>query len=207
MLTEKQMEDAIANDPGHYIEDGLRLLARQHRIGNYIFDLLFEDRRGAKLIVEIQKGVLDRAHSYKILDYFDEYKNRNSEDFVDIMIIANEIPPERKKRLSSYGIAFKEIPEENFPTRGPSSLEPLPLEPGWNKEALEKIESWLRTYISNLPTGHIDKTGNVARQSRNIAHILPGGNAEGIRYLMGKLTGEGFVEFIDKLHFKVLRGK
>jgi len=71
-LTEKDMEDLIVLTPKRYInEDGLKLVARQYRIGKYIFDLLFEDRYKSKLLVEIQKGTLDRNHTYKILDYYD----------------------------------------------------------------------------------------------------------------------------------------
>ncbi len=71
-MLEKDMENAIVADPVKYIgEENLKLIARQYRIGNYIFDLLFEDRHGAKLIVEIQRGTLDRTHTYKILDYIE----------------------------------------------------------------------------------------------------------------------------------------
>jgi RecB family endonuclease NucS len=70
MITEKIMEDAICNDPERYIgEKGLKLIARQYSIGTYRFDLLFEDSHGKSLIVEIQKGKLNREHTYKILDY------------------------------------------------------------------------------------------------------------------------------------------
>jgi hypothetical protein len=50
------------------------------------------------------------------MDYYDEYKSRHPEHFVELMIIANKIPRERRERLSSYGIAFKEIPESEFPS-------------------------------------------------------------------------------------------
>ena len=71
-MLEKDKENAIVADPVKYIgEENLKLIARQYRIGNYIFDLLFEDRHGAKLIVEIQRGTLDRTHTYKILDYIE----------------------------------------------------------------------------------------------------------------------------------------
>jgi RecB family endonuclease NucS len=73
MLTEKAMEDAIAENPEKYLESGLVLKERQHRVGNYIFDLLFQDRHGAKLIVELQKGTLDRNHTYKILVTFKRF--------------------------------------------------------------------------------------------------------------------------------------
>jgi len=50
-LSEKNMEDVIAGNPKKFLgEDGLKLIARQYRIGNYSFDMLFEDRHSAKLI-------------------------------------------------------------------------------------------------------------------------------------------------------------
>ena len=109
------MEDAIAKDPEKYLEEkGLKLIKRQHVIGSYRFDLLFEDRHNGKLIVEIQKGTLDRNHTYRILDYYDEYKEKNPQDFIDVMIVANTIPSERKKRLNSLSISYREIPESMF---------------------------------------------------------------------------------------------
>jgi hypothetical protein len=115
MLSEKDIENAICQNPEKYLgEKGLRLISRQYRIANYIFDLLFEDRHGAKLIVEIQKGVLDRNHTYKILDYYHSFKENHPGEFVELMVIANEIPIERKRRLSQFGVSFIEIPEAEF---------------------------------------------------------------------------------------------
>jgi predicted transport protein len=117
MFSEKDMEEAICSNPQKYLgEEGLKLIAQQYRIGGYIFDLLFEDRHGAKLIVEIQKGTLDRDHTYKILDYYDEYKEGHPNDFIELMVISNRIPVEWKKRLHALGITFKEIPESEFPS-------------------------------------------------------------------------------------------
>jgi hypothetical protein len=112
---EKDMEDLILKDTKKYLnEDGLELVSRQYSIGNYRFDLLFEDRHGAKLIVEIQRGTLDRNHTYKIFDYYDEFKEQNPGEFVELMVIANKIPRERRNRLKSMGITFKEIPQNVF---------------------------------------------------------------------------------------------
>lgn len=122
-FSEKLMEDAIVANPFKFIkEDGLTLIARQYRISSYIFDLLFEDRHGGKLIVEIQKGTLDRTHTYKILDYYHEFKEKNPFEYIDIMVIANIIPHERKKRLGDLGIAFKEIPVSSFINNSKYSL-------------------------------------------------------------------------------------
>ncbi len=219
MLTEKAMEDAIAQNPERYLETGLILKARQYRIGDYVFDLLFEDRHGANLIVELQKGTLDRNHTYKILDYYDEYKSKNPEQFVDIMIIANKIPRERRDRLSSYGIAFKEIPETDFPQIQSPIIDP-PLPPPapteykemgvkgpavWNKAALAQVESWFTEFIRDFSVGDVLDVGKAARQSRKVAHILPEGNIDGFRHILSKLASERYIEPIDKQHFKILR--
>ena len=112
---EKDMEDLIVLNPQKYLgESGLKLIKRQHSTKNYRFDLLFKDRHGAVLIVEIQRGTLDRNHTYKILDYYDEYKINNPVEFIELMVVANRITTERRERLSAYGITFKEIPESIF---------------------------------------------------------------------------------------------
>lgn len=115
MLSEKEMEDQIASYPERFLgERLLSVVARQFRIGRYIFDLLLEDRHGGKLIVEIQKGTLDRNHTYKILDYYDEYREANPHEFIDVMVVANQITSERKKRLHALGVEFRELPEQLF---------------------------------------------------------------------------------------------
>lgn len=57
---------------------------------------------------------MDRNHTYKILDYFDEFKKQNPSAFIDLIIVANKIPRERRERLQCYGITFFEIPESFF---------------------------------------------------------------------------------------------
>jgi len=125
-MLEKQMEDQIAAQPERFLEKDLKLMSRQLRIGNYRFDLLFEDRHGGKLIVEIQRGTLDREHTYKILDYYHEYRDQNPQDFIDLMVVANQIPAERKKRLLDLGIEFRELPISLFDD--PAEVVPEPVE-------------------------------------------------------------------------------
>jgi hypothetical protein len=64
--------------------------------------------------VELQRGSLDRYHLYKVLDYFDQYKDRHPQQFVEVMVVANLITAERKARLASRGVEFREIPAEVF---------------------------------------------------------------------------------------------
>ena len=217
MLTEKGMEDAIAKNPEKYIEKGLKLLSRQYRIGQYIFDLLFEDRHGSKLIVELQKGTLDRNHTYKIMDYYDEYKDKNPNEFVELMIIANKIPRERRNRLSSYGISFKEIPETEFPhsvvseeklTSNNKSLSssfshPTNISSSWDMQALNNVDNWLKGYLNRLPIGEHFEVGETAKSTRSIAEIKRRGNIDGVRYLLWKFHEGGHIDFPDNLHFRV----
>lgn len=66
------------------------------------------------MIVEIQLGTLDRNHTYKILDYYDEYKEKNLGNFIELMVVANTITHERRKRLNALGVNHREIPAEVF---------------------------------------------------------------------------------------------
>jgi hypothetical protein len=153
MITEKDMENAIVQDPEKYLgEKGLVLVEQQHRIGSYRFDLLFEDRFGARLIVELQKGTLDREHTYKILDYYDEYKEHHPNEFIELMVIANRIPEERKRRLNSFGVSFREIPEDEFaPASSPDELisPPQPSSRGKTGSSSITLTPDKRVYESN----------------------------------------------------------
>ncbi len=239
MITEQLMEDKIADEPSKYIgEEGLKLVARQYTIGQYRFDLIFEDRHGAKLIVELQRGTLDRNHTYKILDYYDEYKEAHPKDFIELMVIANTIPQERKARLSAHGISFKEIPESEFiedmddisiddeiheetpqekvmrirtykdgnnhGNQLPFLKHPKNISAKWHEPSLAKVEKWIRTRIKEMSPGITVSIGDFAKASRSVAHILPQGNIDGVRYLLSKLYEEKLIDFTDNLHFRIL---
>lgn len=155
------MEDSIVNNPEKFInEKGLRLLSRQYRVGTYIFDLLFEDRHSGKLIVEIQKGTLDRTHTYKILDYYHEYKEKNPRDFIDIMVIANIIPPERKRRLNDLGIAFREMPISTF------------------LETNLETPKYSTSNDNNLIQQSIEKKSKNAKEAKTVDQHLEGASSE-----------------------------
>jgi hypothetical protein len=149
VIDEKTMEDLIAADPEYYLrEPGLELIGRQVTIGPYRFDLLFRDRTGARLIVEIQKGTLDRTHTYKILDYYEAYKELHPDEFVEVMVVANTIPAERKQRLDSKGIDYREVPVARFldraadksgSKRGPKEATPLTADSGLVKASSPRI--------------------------------------------------------------------
>ena len=49
------------------------------------------------------------------MDYRDEYKEVHPKEFIDVMVIANIIPPERERRLLGHAIEFRAIPKSDFP--------------------------------------------------------------------------------------------
>jgi uncharacterized RDD family membrane protein YckC len=114
-LTESDMEDAIAAEPEKFLgKSGLKLVARQYRVGRYVFGLLFEEAHGAKVIVEVQLGALDRYHTYKVSDYYDEYKEGHLGEFIEVMVAANRVPYTCRRRLRALGVSWREIPAESF---------------------------------------------------------------------------------------------
>ena len=95
-------------------ETGLVFQGEEVRMGDFRFDLVFRDRQGATLLVELQRGRLDRTHLYKVLDYADRYRAANPGTDVECMVVANEISGEYKDRLQARGIDYREISLTRF---------------------------------------------------------------------------------------------
>jgi len=115
MFSEEDMENAIATNPTRFLKrKGLKLLCRQHAIGKFRFDLLFEDQVGRKIIVEIQKGTLDRNHSFKIVDYSLKYRDMHPGEEVEVIIVANVILPDRRQFFDELKFSYVEIPDEDI---------------------------------------------------------------------------------------------
>lgn len=116
MFSEQDMENAIAENPTRFLKRrDLKLLFRQYSIGKFRFDLLFADQSGRKkIIVEIQKGTLDRNHSFKIVDYSLKYRAMHPDEEVEVIIVANAISQERKRFFSELNYSFIEIPDEEI---------------------------------------------------------------------------------------------
>jgi len=175
-FSEKQMAEVIIAHAQELLGEQLRLIERNLWIGRYELDLLFGDRHGAKLIVELQRGSLDRYHLYKVLDYYDEYKARHPEEFVEVMVVANLISPERKERLGNRGINFREIPDETIrrylarDSSLPSSLPPKTSTPRdratkITDELMDNAPQWFLDHLSTLQQ-------SVSQQTKNLPAIF-----------------------------------
>ncbi|KPV64459.1 MAG: hypothetical protein AOA66_0150 [Candidatus Bathyarchaeota archaeon BA2] len=67
-FSESDMEEIMAGHP-EIIEDGLTLLGRQVSLGHLRADLLFKDKFGDTLVVELKRGNIKRGHVGQIIEY------------------------------------------------------------------------------------------------------------------------------------------
>jgi hypothetical protein len=77
-------------------------------------DLVFEDRHGLLLIIELKRGNLPRGAIDQLLDYFGMMKLRFPQKAVALMVEANVIPPERQLTCESYNIGCRPIAKKTF---------------------------------------------------------------------------------------------
>ena len=113
-MTEREMEDLLWNFPELLLNEPLTRHKRQQSTNVGRSDLIFRDKFGRLLIVELKKGVLPRGALYQLEDYFGAVKLQYPETPVEKMVVANSIPPERKIACEQYYIECREIPEIKF---------------------------------------------------------------------------------------------
>jgi len=109
-FTESDMEEIIAKYPV-LIEDQLTLLGRQVSLGNLRVDLLFRDRLGDTLVVELKKGVIKREHIGQIMEYSGTLYDEKP---VRLMLVGNRVPQSFRRSLEYHGIEWREITQERF---------------------------------------------------------------------------------------------
>ena len=109
-FTESEIEDLLVDHPD-LVEEGLRFEGRQLQLGDLRPDLLFRDRVGNPLIVEVKKESISRSDIGQIMEYRGLVP---SESRVRFMIIGREIPPPFRRSLPRAGIEFKELSQLNY---------------------------------------------------------------------------------------------
>lgn len=109
-MLEKDLENLIARYPEEFFPgQGLKLVAQQYSVGGKRIDILFEDKHQRKVIVEVKRGVLSREASGQIAEYYGLLKAENDDQFLELVLAANVIPPERRKFLETIGIECKQL--------------------------------------------------------------------------------------------------
>lgn len=107
-MLEKHFENVLQRYP-ELIEEGLKFSGRQVSVGGKYVDLLFEDRFGQKLIIELKKGIIKREHVAQLLDYEGYFLTADNPN-IRVMLIGNRVPPNLRNSLDHHGFEWKEIP-------------------------------------------------------------------------------------------------
>lgn len=109
-MLEKDIENLLAQNPDIFFpKSGFKLIGQQVKLGRCYADIIFEDKHKRKIIVEVKRGILSRDASGQVMEYYGLLKNESPDDFVELILCANIIPPERKKFLETIGIECKEL--------------------------------------------------------------------------------------------------
>lgn len=110
-MLEKDIENLIALYPREFFpKEELTLISQQHSVQRRKIDILFEDKYGRLIIIEVKRGVLSREASGQIIEYYGLLKSIFQERTIELILCANTIPSERKTFLENVGISCKEIP-------------------------------------------------------------------------------------------------
>jgi hypothetical protein len=89
------------------IEEGLRLIGRQVTVCGRRIDLLFEDRFGQKLVVELKWGPIKDEHVGQVMYY--QGAILSGGEPVRVMLIGTRVPPAIQRSLDFNGLAAREI--------------------------------------------------------------------------------------------------
>lgn len=109
-MLEKDIENLIAKYPDEFFPgEGFRLIGQQYSIGRRRIDILFKDKHGRQIVVEVKRGTLSREAAGQIIEYYGLLKQADPLKTYELILCANNIPQERRLFLENSGIACKEL--------------------------------------------------------------------------------------------------
>jgi hypothetical protein len=114
-MLEREMQELIWEHPERFFNEPLKQFAWEaasSEVGRA--DLVFEDRHGRLLIVEVKRGKLPRGAIDQLHDYFGMMKQKYPAKAVEMMVIAWVIPVERRLACEHYDIECREFGEKFF---------------------------------------------------------------------------------------------
>jgi|GEM_PF-2144004 hypothetical protein len=104
-MYEQDLESILARY-SELIEVGLLLEGRQISINGKRIDLLFKDKRGGRLIVEVKRGTVLRKDIGQLMDYEGELLFPN-DPTIRVMLIGNHVPPSFGRSLDHHGLEWR----------------------------------------------------------------------------------------------------
>ena len=109
-MLEKDIENLIARYPDEFLPNsGLILEKRQFRVRGRIIDIIFSDKHGRVIVVEVKRGILSRDAAGQIMEYYGLLKEEYPNQIIELILCANVIPHERRTFLERAGIECKEL--------------------------------------------------------------------------------------------------
>lgn len=113
-MVEREMQELLWQHPDRCLNEPMKQVAWEASSDVGRADLVFEDRHGRLLIIEVKRGKLPRGAIDQLLDYFGMMKQRFPNRPVEMMVVANSIPSERRLACESRDIECREISEKRF---------------------------------------------------------------------------------------------
>lgn len=113
-MIEREMQELLWKYPEKFLNEPLKQFAWETSSDIGRADLVFEDKFGRLLIIEVKRGKLPREAIGQLLDYFGMMKLRYPDKPVEMMVVAWTIPPERRLTCESRDILCREIGEKTF---------------------------------------------------------------------------------------------
>jgi len=108
------MEDLLWEHPEKFLNEPLRQFQRQPASAVGRADVIFEDRIGRLLVIELKRDTLERGAIMQLVDYYGMLKSRYPDRSIELMVVAPRIPPERRVACEQYDIEAREIPQKRF---------------------------------------------------------------------------------------------
>jgi hypothetical protein len=113
-MVEREMQELLWQHPERFLNEPMKQVAWEASSDVGRADLVFEDKHGRLLIIEVKRGKLPRGAIDQLLDYFGMMKQRFPDRPVELMVVANSIPSERRLTCESRDIECREISEKTF---------------------------------------------------------------------------------------------
>jgi len=113
-MVEKEMQELLWRYPERFLNEPLQRFKKEISSDVGRADLVFEDRHGRLLIIEVKRGKLPRGAIDQLLDYFGMMKRKFPGKPVELMVVANVIPPERQLACENRDIECRAISEKTF---------------------------------------------------------------------------------------------
>lgn len=109
-MLEKDIENLIALHPKEFFpKSEFTLDGQQVNLYGRYADIVFVDKFGRTVIIEVKKGALTREAAGQIMEYYGLMKQAHHEKIIELILCANNIPAERRSFLETAGIECKEI--------------------------------------------------------------------------------------------------